>query len=376
VIELLAGSALLTAGAAFLIGLLFGSFLNVVIYRVPIMMDNELRAECAELACTESQQSAPPAPPAAPVAPVALESEAATAAEPGPVVETATEAGPASMPLASMDPAVIQDADAMQSAAPVDGTATPEPESAPATSEPAGPPVFNLIVPRSACPACKTPIKPQENIPIVSWFMLGGKCSSCGAPISKRYPLIELTTGVLSGLVAWHFGFGTTALAVIAFTWFLIALTMIDYDTQFLPDQLTYPLLWLGLLVSLSHPVWSPGAEPLTPRDSIIGAATGYLTLWSVYWMFKWLTGKEGMGYGDFKLFAALGAWLGWQMLLPVLVFASGLGAIVGIVAMIRHRKGRDTQIPFGPFLSVAGWLALMLGHRVVDLFLNNNFLG
>jgi leader peptidase (prepilin peptidase)/N-methyltransferase len=206
--------------------------------------------------------------------------------------------------------------------------------------------------------------------------MLRGKCSACGAPISPRYPIIELTTGVLSGFVAWHFGFGVTALAVLAFTWFLIALTMIDVDTQFLPDQLTYPLLWLGLLVSLSHPVWAPGAEALTPRDSIIGAAVGYLTLWGVYWLFKWLTGKEGMGYGDFKLFAALGAWLGWQMLLPVLVFASGMGAMVGIVAMIRHRMGRDTQIPFGPFLSVAGWLALMFGNRVVDLFLNNNLLG
>ena len=155
------------------------------------------------------------------------------------------------------------------------------------------------------------------------------------------------------------------------FTWLLIALTMIDFDTQFLPDMLTYPLLWLGLLVSLWHPVWAEGAAPVTPRDSIIGAAAGSLSLWSVYWAFKLVTGKEGMGYGDFKLFAALGAWLGWQMLLPVILFASAVGALFGVVVMIRQRRGKDTPIAFGPFLAVAGWLAMIGGHAVVVKYLS-----
>ncbi len=191
-------------------------------------------------------------------------------------------------------------------------------------------PPFNLMVPRSACPACKAPITALQNIPVVSWLALGRKCANCKTPISARYPLVEAATGILSGFIAWHFGYGGTALAALAFTWFLIALTMIDFDTQYLPDQLTYPLLWLGLIGSLWHPVWGDGAAPVTPRDSIIGAAAGYLSLWSVYWAFKLITGKEGMGYGDFKLFAALGAWMGWMMLLPIIVFASGVGAIFG----------------------------------------------
>jgi leader peptidase (prepilin peptidase)/N-methyltransferase len=204
----------------------------------------------------------------------------------------------------------------------------------------------------------------------VSWLVLRGKCASCQAPISARYPTVELVTGVLSGFIAWRFGFGLEAGAALAFTWFLVALTMIDFDTQFLPDSLTYPLLWLGLLLSLWHPVWAEGASPVGPRESIIGAAAGYLSLWSVYWAFKLLTGKEGMGYGDFKLFAALGAWMGWQMLLPIIVFASGVGAVFGIVIMIRQRKGRDTQIAFGPFLAIAGWIALVAGEYVVNRYL------
>jgi leader peptidase (prepilin peptidase) / N-methyltransferase len=272
------------------IGLLVGSFLNVVIYRVPIMMDNELRAECQALA-----------------------DPAAT------VVEI---------------------------------------------------PKFNVVVPRSACPVCKAPITAMQNIPVVSWLALGRKCANCKTPISARYPAVELATGLLSGFVAWHFGFGGTALAALAFTWFLIALTMIDFDTQFLPDQLTYPLLWLGLFVSLWHPVWADGAAPVTPRDSIIGAVAGYVSLWSVFWLFKLTTGKEGMGYGDFKLFAALGAWLGWKMLLPIILLASAVGALIGIVIMVRQRKGKDTQIAFGPFLAIAGWLAMIVGHAVVERYL------
>ena len=205
----------------------------------------------------------------------------------------------------------------------------------------------------------------------MSWLALRGKCANCQAPISARYPLVELATGLLSGFVAWRFGFGMLALAALAFTWLLIALTMIDFDTQFLPDSLTYPLLWLGLLVSLWHPAWGAGATPVGPREAIIGAVAGYLSLWSVYWLFKLITGKEGMGYGDFKLFAALGAWLGWGMLLPIIVFASGVGAMFGIVVMIRQRKGRDTQLAFGPFLAIAGWLALVAGHDIVTRYLS-----
>jgi leader peptidase (prepilin peptidase)/N-methyltransferase len=231
-------------------------------------------------------------------------------------------------------------------------------------------PAYNLIVPRSACPHCKRTIRAQENIPVVSWLMLGGKCSACGAPISVRYPLVELTTGVLSGFVAWHFGFGFPALAALVFTWFLIALSMIDFDTKFLPDQLTYPLLWCGLLVSLFNPVWSPGADPMTPRAAILGAATGYLSLWGFYWLWKLVRNVEAMGYGDFKLFAAIGAWLGLQMLLPVLIFASGVGALVGGTAMILKGKGLRWEIPFGPFLAIAGWLTMLYGHRLVDLYL------
>jgi leader peptidase (prepilin peptidase) / N-methyltransferase len=275
-------------GGCVLLGLLIGSFLNVVIYRVPVMMDNALRFECASLA----------------------------------------------------DP----------------------------NAEP--PPAFNLMTPRSRCPSCQAPITALQNVPVVSWLVLGRKCSNCKTPISARYPMVELVTGVLSGFVAWHFGFGGLALAALVFTWLLIALTMIDFDTQFLPDQLTYPLLWLGLLVSLSNPVWAEGAAPLTPADSIIGATAGYLSLWTVFWSFKLLTGKEGMGYGDFKLFAALGAWLGWQMLLPIILFASAVGAVVGIVIMVRQRRGKDTPIAFGPFLAVAGWLAMIFGQDVIERYL------
>jgi leader peptidase (prepilin peptidase)/N-methyltransferase len=283
-------------GLSVVLGLLVGSFLNVVIHRVPIMMDNELRAECALLA--------------------------AQATENGTVAEIPDQ------------------------------------------------PVYNIVTPRSACPHCKAPITALQNIPVVSWLALGGRCASCRNPISMRYPLVELATGILSGFVAWRFGFGLAGCAAMAFTWFLIALTMIDFDTQYLPDALTYPLLWLGLLVSLGHPAWDAGAAPLGPRDAIIGAAAGYLILWSVYWAFKLLTGKDGMGYGDFKLLAALGAWLGWQMLLPIIVFASGVGAVFGLYVMYRQRKGRETQIAFGPFLAIAGWIALVAGHVIVDHYL------
>jgi leader peptidase (prepilin peptidase) / N-methyltransferase len=288
-LDTFATSPALFIGSCVTLGLLVGSFLNVVIYRLPVMMDTELRAECAALAN-------PDAPP---------------------------------------------------------------------------PPVFNLVTPRSACPKCKAPITALQNIPVISWLALGRKCANCKTPISARYPLVELFTGLASGLIAWRFGYGTLALAGLFFTWTLIALTFIDFDTQLLPDVLNYPLLWVGLLLSTTNPVWAPGADPVTPVDSIIGAMCGYLSLWSVYWIFKLLTKKEGMGYGDFKLFAAFGAWFGWRMLLPIILVSSLVGAVVGIYVLYRQRKGLDTPMPFGPFLAAAGWLFLLVGHETVDRYLS-----
>jgi leader peptidase (prepilin peptidase)/N-methyltransferase len=239
-----------------------------------------------------------------------------------------------------------------------------------ANPDAAPPPVFNLMTPRSACPKCKAPITALQNIPVVSWIALGRKCANCKTPISARYPLVELFSGIASGVIAWRFGFGVLALAALFFTWSLIALTMIDFDTQFLPDELTYPLLWIGLLVSTTHPVWAEGAAPLTPADSIVGAMCGYLSLWTVYWIFKLITKKEGMGYGDFKLFAAFGAWFGWRMLLPIILIASLVGSVAGIYIIYRQRKGMNTPIAFGPFLAAAGWLFLLVGHQTVDRYL------
>jgi leader peptidase (prepilin peptidase)/N-methyltransferase len=279
--------------ACALLGLLVGSFLNVVIHRVPIMMDNELRAECAALSVADGAAGEVPAVP-----------------------------------------------------------------------------TYNIVTPRSACPRCKAPITALQNIPVVSWLALHGKCASCKNPISARYPLVELATGLLSAFIAWRYGVGLQTLAALLFTWLLIALTMIDFDTQFLPDSLTYPLLWLGLIFSLWHPAWGATATAIGPRESIIGAVAGYLSLWSVYWLFKLITGKEGMGYGDFKLLAGLGAWMGATMLLPIIIFASGVGAVFGIIIMIRQRKSRETQIAFGPFLAIAGWIALVAGNDIVTRYL------
>ncbi|KGF82655.1 methyltransferase [Massilia sp. JS1662] len=214
---------------------------------------------------------------------------------------------------------------------------------------------FNLMVPRSACPHCGHQITALENIPIVSWLVLRGKCSACKAPISPRYPIVEAVTGVLSALLVWHFGSGWLGLASLAFAYFLIAMTLIDYDTKTLPDDLTYPLLWLGLLVNLNGTI-----VPL--RDAVIGAMAGYLALWSVYWLFKLATGKEGMGYGDFKLLAALGAWMGWAMLPTIVILSSVVGAIVGISLIVFARRDRNNPIPFGPYLAAAGMIALLYG--------------
>jgi leader peptidase (prepilin peptidase)/N-methyltransferase len=286
VFELLAASPGLFVGTCLVLGLLVGSFLNVVIYRLPIILDRQWRRECAELH------------------------------------------GNADVVL---------------------------------PTEP-----FNLVVPRSACPGCKAPITALQNIPVLSYLVLRGQCASCGIRISPRYPLIEALTGILSAAVAWKYGYGWQTAAAIVLTWFLIALTFIDVDTQFLPDSLTLPLVWMGLLLSLWASQDSPAPVPVDMRSSIIGAIAGYLSLWSVYHLFRLITGKEGMGYGDFKLFAALGAWLGWQMLLPIILFAATVGAVVGIAMLAIQGRSRATPIAFGPFLAAAGWLVLMFGHEVV----------
>jgi leader peptidase (prepilin peptidase) / N-methyltransferase len=203
----------------------------------------------------------------------------------------------------------------------------------------------------------------------LSWALLRARCARCGAPISGRYPLVEALSGLLFALIAWRFGFGWPALAALVLTAFLIALTFIDLDRQLLPDVLTLPLLWLGLLLSLFGPQ-SGSPVPVDVRSSLIGAMVGYLSLWSVYHLFRLVTGKEGMGYGDFKLFAALGAWLGWQMLIPTILIAAVVGALVGLALIALRRHHRAAPIPFGPFLAAAGWLMLMCGQRLLGSYL------
>ncbi|WP_116368608.1 prepilin peptidase [Parahaliea mediterranea] len=264
-----------------LLGLVVGSFLNVVIYRLPLMMQAQWRRDCCEL--LEVENSAP---------------------------------------------------------------ATP----------------FSLAVPNSHCPQCKAPVRPWQNIPVVSYVLLGGRCASCKARISLRYPVVEAVTGLASLFLALHFGPTWALVGAVLLTWTLITLTLIDFDHQLLPDDITLPLLWLGLLFNLFGTF-----VPLA--DAVIGAMAGYLSLWSVYWLFKLLTGKEGMGYGDFKLLAALGAFLGWQALPMIILLSSLVGAVVGIVLMVVRRRGRDVPIPFGPYLAAAGWLALVWGEPLTAFY-------
>ena len=217
---------------------------------------------------------------------------------------------------------------------------------------------FNLMVPRSACPHCGHQITALENIPVISYLVLGGKCRACKAPISPRYPIIEAFTALVSGALVWHLGSGVAGLAALVFGFMLIAMTFIDLDTQYLPDDLTLPLLWLGLLVNIN------GAfVPL--QDAVIGAAAGYLVLWGIYWIFKLATGKEGMGYGDFKLLAALGAWMGWKALPSIILLSSVVGAIVGIALIVVAKRSRDKAIPFGPYLAAAGMIAMLWGGPI-----------
>ena len=273
-----------------LVSLCVGSFLNVVIYRLPLMMQREWQSECRLL----------------------FEDELNT-----------NQAKPKN------------------------------------TSEP-----FNLVKPNSTCPKCKTALKPWQNIPIISWLILKGKCASCSNPISIRYPAIEAITALLSLVVAYTFGATEQALLYIVITWALVALTFIDIDHMLLPDQLTLPLVWLALIAAVA-------GITITPSDAIMGAAFGYLSLWSVFWLFKLLTGKEGMGYGDFKLLALFGALLGWQSLLTIILLSSVVGAIIGIALLSIQGKDKATPIPFGPYLAIAGWITLLWGNQLQSAYFN-----
>ncbi|GJL74090.1 MAG TPA: A24 family peptidase [Nitrosomonas sp.] len=265
---------------AAIIGLMVGSFLNVVIYRLPKMMERSWRQQCAELS-GESIETLPP---------------------------------------------------------------------------------FNIASPRSVCPHCHHQIAFWENIPILSYLFLRGRCSECRASISLRYPVIEAFTGIMSGFVAWHFGFGWMMMAALVFVWALIALAAIDIDTQLLPDDITLPLLWIGLLVNIHG-----GFTEL--HSAVIGAVAGYLSLWAIYWFFKLVTGKEGMGYGDFKLLAAIGAWLGWSLLPLVILFSSLVGAIAGIGLIIATKLNKGVMIPFGPYLAGGALIALFWGHEITHAY-------
>ena len=224
---------------------------------------------------------------------------------------------------------------------------------------------YNLLAPRSACPACGHQLSAIENIPVLSYLWLRGRCSECRAPISPRYPAVELLTAALSALVVWQLGSSLQGLAALVLVWMLIALTFIDIDTQILPDDLSLPLLWMGLLLNLNGTF-----VPLA--DAVIGAAAGYLSLWCVFWLFRLATGKEGIGYGDFKLLAALGAWLGWTMLPLIVLLSSAIGAIVGLLLILLRGHHRDKPIPFGPFLALAGLVALLYGEALLKLYLGN----
>jgi len=279
--QLLQSSPAIFVALSGLLGLLVGSFLNVVIHRLPKIMEREWHAQCAELN--------------------------------GQTIESK--------------------------------------------------PRYNLLIPRSACPHCNHSISALENIPVISYLFLRGKCAGCATPISLRYPTVEALSGLLSAYVAWHFGFGMAGIAAIILVWALITLTFIDFDIQLLPDSITLPLLWLGLLLNLNGAFTSLS-------NALIGAVAGYLVLWSVYWAFKLTTGKEGMGYGDFKLLAALGAWLGWTMLPLIILLSSLVGAVVGIALIVFTKHGRNIPIPFGPYLAGGGLIALLWGPTLTQSYL------
>ncbi|MEO1879448.1 MAG: A24 family peptidase [Methylococcales bacterium] len=281
---ILQSSPLILTSLAFIIGLLMGSFLNVVIYRLPVMMEQEWKKECTEYL---------------------------------------------------------------------------DLEKAPETNAP-----FNLIVPASQCSNCHTAIKPYQNIPLISYLLLAGKCAACHNYISLRYPAIESLTAITSAIVAWHFGYNADMFFALLLTWSLIALSFIDIDHQLLPDAINLPVLWLGLFLSIFS-IYTDTSS------SIIGAIAGYLSLWSVYHLFKLVTGKEGMGYGDFKLLALFGAWLGWQYLPIIILLSTLVAAVIGLTLVIFTQKDHNTPIPFGPYIATSGWLTLIWGEQINALYLS-----
>ena len=325
-----------------------GSFLNVVIHRLPKMLEREWHAQCAEFNDHAAEGSLP-----APVKGMPPDAHPSGGLGAGSGDDNSAPASVGSGLRTFGEPASV----------PLAGAAD-APTGIPMADEPGGTPRYNLVVPRSACPHCGHKISALENIPVISYLLLRGKCKGCGAHISARYPIVELVSGLLSGYVAWHFGFGLAALAALLFVWALLSLTFIDFDTQLLPDVITLPLLWMGLLFNLF------GAFAGL-HSAVIGAVVGYLVLWGVYWVFKLVTGKEGMGYGDFKLLAAIGAWLGWQMLPLVIMLSSLVGAVVGITLIVAARHGRNIPIPFGPYLAGGGLIALLWGQTLTQNYLH-----
>ena len=290
--ELLSQSPGVFAAVAFAFALLIGSFLNVIIHRLPIMMQREWHEQCEEIK--------------------------------------------------SLEPPKL-------------------PEG-----------VFNIIVPSSHCPSCGIKIRFWQNIPVLSYLLLGAQCANCKTRISARYPLVELLTAALAAVCAWRFGFGWEALFAIGMTCTLVAISMIDYDHQLIPDSIVIPLVWIGLAMSVFHPLAGAEALFISPQDSIIGAIVGYLSLWSVYKLFKMATGKEGMGYGDFKLLAALGAWLGWQAVPTIILMSAIVGAAFGIGLIVLRGRDRQLPIPYGPYLAAAGWITMLYGETIKNAYLDN----
>lgn len=292
-LELISESAPIFIAVVFAFTLIIGSFLNVVIHRLPIMMERDWRQQADELTNTPSEQELP------------------------------------------------------------EGR-------------------FDLLVPRSRCPSCGALITALQNIPVISFLVLRGRCANCKTSISARYPLVELMTAILAATAAWHFGPGWEAIMAIALTLTLLPIAMIDADTQLIPDAIVMPLMWLGLTMSLFHPLL-PGANTLfiSPTDALIGAMAGYLTLWSVFWLFKLITGKDGMGYGDFKLLAALGAWLGWQQLPMIIMMSAIVGAVINITMIVARGKDRSIPIPFGPYLAAAGWITMLWGETITNAYID-----
>lgn len=229
--------------------------------------------------------------------------------------------------------------------------------------------VFNLVVPRSRCPSCGTQVASWQNIPVLSYLALRGRCAGCGTRISMRYPLVEFVTGVLCALTAWRFGASVEAVMAIGLTIALVPITMIDADTQLIPDSIVLPLLWVGLAMSLWYPIDAAEVLFIPPKEAILGAIAGYLSLWSVYWLFKLVTGKEGMGYGDFKLLAALGAWLGWQALPSIILMSAIVGAVFGLSMIVLRGRDRSVPMPFGPFLAAAGWITMLYGDAIKTFY-------